>query len=143
MSQADVTQIAFPALCLSGDNSVCVFLSLDALCRCSATSLFHNRYYDGLQVFDSTGACFEVAEADPVPPASTFSQMLARLTNRPLVVQLRIVHSSTIPLAEIKDKVTEWVRRTPDFWEASRDLKEWEANISEAPTVPDLVALFA
>ena len=143
MYQADVAQIAFPVLCLSEDNSVCAFSSLGALSRCNATSLFHNHYYDGLLIFDANGSCFAVAGADLVAHQSKLARLIARLVNKHFVVQLRISRSPTLSFAEIKAMVLEWVHRTPDYWEASRDIGDWETSISDASSVPDLVALFA
>lgn len=136
-------QISFPVLCLSHDNSICTFPTLRELTRCSTVSLLKNRYYDGLLVYDSSGMCFVVSGADPILESSWTHQLLARIFNQRFTVQLRISHSDFTSLAQIKEAVILQLDKAPDFWSASRQLREWRRGISGASSMSELIALFA
>lgn len=141
-NQATVGELAFPVLCLSRDRSIAVAESPERLERCNALAFFRNRYFEDLMVVDSTGRCFRVARAEPVPPLTGLNRTLARALNRRLRVSLALGPAERRSLDEVKALVREWMDRAPDLWEASRDLDEWRAAVAGAATLPALIRLF-
>jgi hypothetical protein len=135
--------LKYPVLCLSRDNSVSVTASSEHLRRCNATAWFRNRYFEDLRVVDASATPYRVRSAALVVTLSAWRRILVRLLNRRLVVTLELEVLAPPSLAEAKRTVTAWLHRAPDFWEASRDLPEWEHLVSHAPSMEALCSLFA
>ena len=135
--------LRYPVLCLSRDNSVSVAASSEHLRRCNATAWFRNRYFEDLRLLDASATPYRVRSAALVVPLSVWRRFLVRLLNRRLVVTLDLEALAPPSLAEAKRTVTAWLHRAPDFWEASRDLSEWERLCSQAPSMEALCSLFA
>jgi hypothetical protein len=138
-----VDRLSFPALCLARDTSIIVVESPDGLRQCNALAFFKNRYFDDLLIFDSSAAQYRVASATPAEPLTGMKKLLVRVLNRRLTVQLSLTREAGASLETAKDRVLAWLRKEPDFWEASRELSEWERVVKAAPDMRRLIELFA
>lgn len=136
------SDLTFPVLCLSRDSSVVPARDPEGLCRCNALAFWRNQYYRDLQIFDSTGAAYTVVEAQLPQAMSSTRRLLARLINQSLSVNLRLRSEGPPSLAKAKERVSEWLDKAPEFWEAADDLDEWKRRISACETMADLIAVF-
>ncbi len=134
--------LTFPVLCLSRDFSVVPARDPEGLCRCNALAFWRNQYYQDLQIFDSTGSAYTVVEAQLRHPMPSARRFLARLINQSLSVELRLRAEGPSSLAEAKERVSEWLDKAPEFWEAADDLDEWKRRILACETMADLIAVF-
>lgn len=137
-----VKLMKFPALCLAREGSICTVLDANDLCSCNTMSLFKNRYFEGLNIFDATGHHFIVRSAEPATPLSGLSLLLARLVNKRLKVRLEIESTEAVSMNRVKESTVQWLHKQPEFWEASRDMRDWEVAVAKASGVPELAALF-
>ena len=135
-----VNELAFPVLCLARDSSITVADCRTALTRCNALAFFKNRYFDNLLVIDSRGATFRVTPAD-YKQLSTVGHVVLCLTNGQMDVNLQL-SPQRMSFAEVQESVLAWLDLAPEFWEASRDIKEWRDAVREAQSVSDLILLF-
>lgn len=138
-----VDELAFPVLCLARDTSIVVAQSADHIRRCNAVAFFKNRYFDELIVFDSSGAQYRVVKATLAEPVTGVKRLLVRAFNGRLTVDLRLQREAAASLETAKDRVVAWIRKDPDFWEASRELSEWERMVKTAPDMRQLITLFS
>jgi hypothetical protein len=138
-----VDRLSFPALCLARDTSISVAESPDGLRRCNALAFFKNRYFDDLIIFDSSAARYRVASATPAEPLTRTKKWFVRALNRRLTVQLSLSRDADASLDTAKDCVLAWLKKDPGFWEASRELSEWERMVKAAPDMARLIRLFA
>lgn len=136
-------QPTFPVMCLSRDGSISVADSAEALRRCNARALFKNHYYEDLIVIDSAENRFRVVSAAPVPTPSSLGRLVARVLNRKMTVDLVCEPEGPIHLDDAKRTVNEWLDRSPDFWEASRDVEVWRQMIARANSASSLIGLFS
>lgn len=136
------SDLTFPVLCLSRDSSIVPSWDREGLCRCNALAFWSNQYYRDLRVFDSTGTEFTVVDAQLQQPMSPARRFLARLINQSLSVRLRLRVEGPPSLAKAKERVSEWLDRAPEFWEAADDLDEWKRRISACEAMADLIAVF-
>lgn len=132
----------FPVLCLAREGSICSALDANDLCSCNTMALFKNRYFEGLSIFDAAGHHFIVRSAVPVSPLSGLSLLFARLVNKRLKVRIEIESTAAVSLNRVKESMVQWLHKQPEFWEASRDLRDWERAVTKASGVPSLAALF-
>jgi hypothetical protein len=137
-----VDRLLFPALCLARDTSVAVAESPDGLRRCNARAFFRNQYFDDLIIFDSRAAQFRVTSAAPAEPMTGMKKLLLRVLNGRLTVQLSVGREAEASLDAAKAHVVAWLRKNPDFWEASREMSEWEQMVNAAPDMRRLIRLF-
>jgi hypothetical protein len=143
MSESIVMEPIFPVLCLSQDGSILVTETPDRLGRCNALAFFKNRYYEGLLLIDSEADRFRVVRAELVPTPSIVSRLVTRVLNRRLEVRVQMEPEGVGTLDDAKGIVNAWLDRSPDFWEASRDIEEWREMIGRAGTARALIALFS
>jgi hypothetical protein len=136
------SDLTFPVLCLSRDSSVVPVRDLEDLCRCNALAFWRNQYYRDLRVLDVTGSAYTVVEARLRRPMPSARRFLARLTNQSFSVKLRLRAEGPPSLATAKERVSEWLDKAPEFWEAADDLDEWKRRISTCETMADLIAVF-
>lgn len=116
--------------------------SVDGLRQCNALAFFKNRYFEDLIILDSSAAQYRVASATPAEPLIGMKKLFVRVLNRRLTVQLRLTREAGASLEAAKDHVLAWLRKDPDFWEASRELPEWERAVKAAPDMGRLIRLF-
>ena len=142
MSDVGPDELAFPVLCLSHDSSIVVAEDAYHFSRCNALAFWGNHYFRDLRVIDSKGIAYTVIEADPERAHSLMARLLARLTNRELVVRLRLRSDGAPSLATAKQLAREWLDRAPEFWEASTDLDDWRARVMACGDVSELIKVF-
>jgi len=116
MPRVEPHDLSFPVLCLARDASIVVAASLEDLCRCNALAFWGNQYYRDLRIFDSTGASYAVAGAEPERSFSAGRRFLARVFNRRLAVRLQIEAQGPPSLEAAKQRTSEWLDRAPEFW---------------------------
>ena len=138
-----VDRPSFPCLCLARDTSIIAVESPDKLCRCSALAFFKSRYYEDLIVFDSSAVEYRVATAALAEPLTGMKKWFVRAFNARLTVQLCFRREAAASLDAAKDRVLAWLRKDPDFWEAGREMSEWESMVKTAPDMGRLITLFA
>ncbi len=139
----DPEALQFPVLALAQDGSIVPVDSLATLRQCNATAFWRNHYYDGMVIIDADEKTWHVTQALPILPAGTVGRAMARLVNGKVQVHL-VLEPDTGPdgLAMAKSRVSRWMDRDGDFWEASTDLDEWKARVNACPTMHVLVELF-
>jgi hypothetical protein len=138
-----VDRLSFPCLCLARDTSITVVDGPDELRRCNALAFFKNRYFEDLIIIDSSAAEYRVTTAVPAEPVTGIKKWFVRAFNSRLTVQLSFRREPGASLDAAKDRVLTWLRKDPDFWEASRELSEWERMVKAVPDVRRLIRLFA
>jgi hypothetical protein len=143
MEDVDATRLRYPILCLSQDSSITVARNGQEFCRCNALALWGNNYYRRMYVFDTEATPYLVTSAAPVPPFSVIGRFLARLFNRRIQVRITLERTGDASLDDAKQRATEWLDRSPEFWEASADISEWKNHIAKAPDMEVLMSLFA
>jgi len=143
MSEVFATALAYPVLCLALDGSVSVARDVRELSSCNAHAYYRKRYFAGLTVIDSNAASFTVTAAHVDPPLGRLRELVTKLLNRHLLVSLALQPAGPPSLPDAKRRLTEWLDRAPDHWEASEELAVWKRRVSEAKSMSSLIHLFA
>lgn len=136
-------RLSYPVLCLSRDTSISVAETEERLEQCNARAFFTNRYFDDLILLDANAQVFMVVASQPAQPLTGVSLWWARIRNAKFAVRLQLEKTAPASLEAAKERVVIWLEKSPEFWEASRDLDEWKRLVRNARDMRQLVALFA
>ena len=134
---------SYPVLMMSRDGSIVPCDRADTLGRCNAIALWRNRYFSDMTIIDSGARFWRVSGVTVLEPAGRLGQILARLTNGSLVVDVQLKpRTGESGMEAVREMIASLLDHDPDFWEASADLQEWKSSVRVAKTMSELMTLF-
>lgn len=135
--------LRYPVICFARDDAISVVNSPGELHSCNAVAWFRNRYFEDLRVIDAVATPFRVQSATLARPLYDWRRILARTTNKNLLIVRDLESLGEASLAEAKQTAIEWLQRAPEFGESAFALPEWERLISQASSTEILCDVFS
>jgi len=138
-------EIKFPLLAFSKD-AVTLEHDFGNLCRCSRLG-FEKGYYDGLMIVDVDGKMFTVNAARKLKvltPSFSVRSILGFLTGNPRY-QVELIFSPSSLLVnerEVKEMLSDSIRRNPHNWDSMVDFNEFEKKMAEAKSISEIFGVF-
>ena len=138
------TAVRFPAICVPRDSGVYLVRDLAELQRSRAQLFWRYRHFDGLRLYDSDDRAFEVTAARVARPTSRLGQLVARVFDLSMSVEIEISALGSASLSEVAAAVHRAIEADPESFEelSSRSVAWWHATLAHTDSVQGVIRAF-
>lgn len=133
--------LKYPVLCLPRALGPRLVRGLASLQSCRAVLFWRARFYEDLRLIDANGEAFEVVGARVHKPASCIAQLLARLLDLRIVIDLRTRHVGPASLAAVARAVERAIDEDAETFEefSGRSVPWWKGELTRCVTAAELI----
>jgi hypothetical protein len=144
MPRAEITSVAYPALCVPRDFGVYLVRDLRQLRRCRAQLFWRYHHYEGLRIFDSDEKAFEVTAASVAMPKSELGRLLARTFDLSVTVDVEISPIGRASVSDVVAAVQKAIEVDAESFEelSARSVAWWRTALANASSVKGVIAAF-